>query len=113
MSPRIVHLLSGRDRRRYVRELRLAEQAHLPASRKPIARRIGSPARDGASGSSSAGRPSHLPGTWIGSPAAAQRSKCAALLHSDSPTKRSDTRLLASAATVCAARRLAGGATIH
>ncbi len=33
MSPRIVHLLSGRDRRHYVRELRLAEQAHreLPA----------------------------------------------------------------------------------
>src|SRR5258705_5749076 len=33
MSPRIVRLLSGRDRRHYVRELRLAEQAHreLPA----------------------------------------------------------------------------------
>jgi hypothetical protein len=29
MSPRIIHLpLSGRDRRHYVRELRLAEQAH-------------------------------------------------------------------------------------
>jgi hypothetical protein len=34
MSPRIIQLpLSGRDRRHYVRELRLAEQAHreLPA----------------------------------------------------------------------------------
>jgi len=29
MSPRIIHLpLSGRDRRHYVRELRLAEHAH-------------------------------------------------------------------------------------
>ncbi len=47
MSPRIIHLpLSGRDRRRYVRELRLAEQAHraLPdrveeaAARRPASR---------------------------------------------------------------------------